>query len=280
MEQKENEMDGLGITDNPELEREARRVFRSLAAKGLFLAPEADGRYALAGTRRAGRLLRVSAPNVDAFRKRGWLEGRGTRPETFALSAEGARWFDRMNALPNPFAAQHQLRAIKLMKTDEGEKLVTFNEAESPLARLRVRGMITSAQHDAGEHLRRDFTLAHLMPRLCADLSAPISSGRGGAKTPPQAEAVLAAKQRFRLAMSAVGPGLSDLLFDVCCHLRGLESIEASNGWPVRSGKVVLQIALDRLAAHYGIVSPMRRSGRIRAWQAPAEKVEAIRLGV
>jgi hypothetical protein len=26
--------------------------------------------------------------------------------------------------------------------------------------------------------------------------------------------------------MRAVGPGLSDLLFDVCCHLRGLEEAE------------------------------------------------------
>jgi hypothetical protein len=273
-------MEGVGITGGYEVEREARRVFRTLAAKGMCLAQEADGRYALVGTRRAGRVLRVAAHHVEEFRKRGWLEGRGTKPETFALSAEGARWFERVNALPNPYAVQHQVRAIKLMKTDEGEQLVTVNEAESPLARLRVRGMIEPAQYDAGERLRRDFTLAHLMPRLCADLSSPISNGRGGAKMMAQAETVIAAKQRFRLAMSAVGPGLSDLLFDVCCHLRGLESIEGSNNWPVRSGKVVLQIALDRLAVHYGLVSPVARSGRIRAWQAPAPKTEAFSLGV
>jgi hypothetical protein len=66
--------------------------------------------------------------------------------------------------------------------------------------------------------------------------------------------------------MSAVGPGLSDMLFDVCCHLKGLESIESVNQWPTRSAKVVLQIALDRLAAHYGIAMRSLARGRVRAW--------------
>jgi len=77
---------------------------------------------------------------------------------------------------------------------------------------------------------------------------------------------VLAAKQRFARALSTVGPGLSDLLFEVCCHLTGLEAMESANGWPRRSGKVVLQIALDRLAAHYGLSLPRR--GRLRSWSA------------
>jgi hypothetical protein len=79
---------------------------------------------------------------------------------------------------------------------------------------------------------------------------------------------MIAAKQRFRLAMSAVGPGLSDLLFDVCCHLKGLESIESTNEWPIRSAKVVLQIALDRLAAHYGMAMCSVPRGRLRVWKA------------
>jgi hypothetical protein len=41
--------------------------------------------------------------------------------------------------------------------------------------------------------------------------------------------------------------------------------VEATNEWPVRSAKVVLQIALDRLAAHYGIATRPSRH-RIRAW--------------
>ncbi|MGF1607500.1 MAG: DUF6456 domain-containing protein [Rhodothalassiaceae bacterium] len=59
------------------------------------------------------------------------------------------------------------------------------------------------------------------------------------------------AKRRFDRAEAAVGPGLADILVRVCCWLEGLEQAEAGLGWPVRSGKVVLAIALDRLADHY-----------------------------
>jgi hypothetical protein len=63
-------------------------------------------------------------------------------------------------------------------------------------------------------------------------------------------------------------PGLSDLLIDVCCYLNGLESIETAQGWPRRSAKVVLQLALDRLAAHYGMRIPSRYRGKVRSWHA------------
>ena len=67
----------------------------------------------------------------------------------------------------------------------------------------------------------------------------------------------------------AVGPGLSDLLFDVCCHLRGLEDAERAKGWPGRSGRVVLAIALDRLADHYGL--RVRGTAKLRGWQMEEE---------
>ena len=77
---------------------------------------------------------------------------------------------------------------------------------------------------------------------------------------------VLAAKgpevQRFSRAMQAVGPDLADLLFDICCHLSTLEHAETRRSWSRRSGRVVLGIALDRLADHYGLrMTAPRRSG-------------------
>jgi hypothetical protein len=56
---------------NHQIEREGRRVLRKLSERGLFLAPETGGQYALAGSRRAGKLMRASAVMVDAFRRRG-----------------------------------------------------------------------------------------------------------------------------------------------------------------------------------------------------------------
>jgi hypothetical protein len=172
-----------------------------------------------------------------------------------------------MNEEENRFAQQHQLRVTRAMMGADGvEKLVTVNDAESPLGRLWHRKVIDAAQFDAGERLRRDFTLAGLAPRMGVDLTQPLlPGGRGQKSEAPLTDMVLAAKQRFSAAMRAVGPGLNDLLFDVCCHLRGLEEAERAKRWPARSAKVVLLIALDRLADHYGL--RVRGRAGLRAWQ-------------
>ncbi len=72
----------------------------------------------------------------------------------------------------------------------------------------------------------------------------------------------------MRRALAAVGPELSGILIDVCCHLKGLEEAERAAGWPQRSGKVVLQLALTRLARHYGIGAPAPSPGaaHVRHW--------------
>lgn len=164
------------------------------------------------------------------------------------------------------FQLQHQVIATrKVIRADGSEEFVTVNIAESPLARLRYRRVIDAVQFDAGERLRRDFTLAGLTPRMGIDLTQPlIRNARGQRAEAPLTDMVLAAKQRFSAAMRAAGPGLNDLLFDVCCHLRGLEEAERAKGWPARSAKVVLAIALDRLADHYGL--RIRGRARLRGW--------------
>jgi len=59
-------------------------------------------------------------------------------------------------------------------------------------------------------------------------------------------------------------------LIDVCCFLKGLEDIARDRILPARSGKVVLQLALDRLARHYGYASHTRgpADAQFRTWLA------------
>ena len=130
---------------------------------------------------------------------------------------------------------------------------VTVNIAESPLSWLRARGMIDARRFEAGERLRADYERAALGPSVTMRWdAAPSAKGRRG---PPDTldptTAGIAAKQRFHQAIAAAGPGLSDILWRVVCAGEALPLAEKGLGWPVRSGKLVLGLALDRVADHY-----------------------------
>lgn len=130
---------------------------------------------------------------------------------------------------------------------------VTVNLAESPLSWLRARGHITARHHDAGEALRRDFELSQLAPRVTMQWDAPPAgkTARGAPEGLSPDEAQIAAKERFSAATAALGPGLEDIAWRVLCAGEGLKAAEGELGWPARSGKLVLTLALDRLADHY-----------------------------
>jgi hypothetical protein len=49
----------------------------------------------------------------------------------------------------------------------------------------------------------------------------------------------------------ALGPDLSDIAWRVICAGESMPVAEREMAWPVRSGKLVLRIALDRLAGFY-----------------------------
>ena len=75
--------------------------------------------------------------------------------------------------------------------------------------------------------------------RLRGDHEAALLEGAGPAQT------------RVDAALAALGPDLADLALRVLCHLEGLETAERRFGWPARSGKLALRLALSRLVEHY-----------------------------
>jgi hypothetical protein len=132
---------------------------------------------------------------------------------------------------------------------------VTVNLTESPLGWLFARGLVTQRQFDAGERLRSDWERAQLSPRVTmAWDAAPVAHGRGGdAGAPDLVGAQIDAKKRFQAAVDAAGPGLADILWRVVCAGEGMRDAETALGWPARAGKLVLTLALDRVAAFYRI---------------------------
>lgn len=132
---------------------------------------------------------------------------------------------------------------------------VTVNVAESPLGWLHSRGLVSLRQFDAGERLRADWERAQLAPRITMTWdAAPISGQRGGsASAPDLSGSQIDAKRRFQAAIDHAGPGLCDILWRVVCSGEGMREAETALGWPARAGKLVLTLALDRVADYYRI---------------------------
>ncbi len=183
-----------------------------------------------------------------AFLAAGWIAGEDPYPMRSAMRGRAGSTARSPAKARSP--PQHQLRPQARGDGCAGDRPSRHRQRGGIAARppAPARPDRDAAQYDAGEKLRRDFTLAQLMPRLGnrpdAALHSPAAAASGWKKT--LSDTVIASKQRFARAMKAAGPGLSDLLFDVCCHLRG----------PRRSGEG------ERLAAAQ---RPRRARHRARA---------------
>ena len=268
------------------LELEARRILRRLCEKGAFLllSSELDN-AAIFKEHVDGSLQRLSVLGravAEEFLLRDWVEGKSDqRVGRYEISTRGRaalkRLLHRAEALKNAegefdqqpaFAGQHAEYVDKSIYEDGKSRRFRVNVAESPLAILARKKnkvgepYLTSRQVAAGERLREDFEVAQIGPRVTQNWDRFLAAATRGQfhemnGASPGAEE---AKVRLNKALTELGDGLADIAFRCCCYLEGLESLEGKFGWSARSGKVVLKIALERLADFYSI--PERKSGR------------------
>lgn len=129
---------------------------------------------------------------------------------------------------------------------------VTVNLAESPLAWLHARGHLSERLFNAGEALRADYERAQLAASVTMRWD-PVRVRTTGDHGLAPSERQIAARQRFDAAIRAAGKGLEDILWRVVCAGEALPEAEKGLGWPARSGKLVLRIALERVAEFYRI---------------------------
>jgi len=269
----------------------AERLLARLAVHGAFLTPSVDGRDAwsigLTGARRlaGGGGVSLGAGAVDGATVRTLLtagaleEEAGAARQRLVLSQAGRARLRRARATAgagdaDPWLAQHAELGHEQRRVDGEMQRVRVNHAESPLAWLRRRrdrsgeAMIDEAAFAAGERLRADMTRAQMTPRVTASWEAPVSAGTGGRLRQEPGDMALAARQRVSRALAAAGDDFAGVLVDVCGFLKGLEQVEKERGWPARSGKLILRMALARLAAHYGLSAAQGpERGRTRAWR-------------
>ncbi|MBA3324435.1 MAG: helix-turn-helix domain-containing protein [Rhodobacteraceae bacterium] len=275
-------LDRSSLDEQPRqrIEREARRILRRLCEKGAFLAvaPTMDKAVVLreVAPGKQNRIAIVDRDVAHAFALQEWIAcEKASKIACYAITVVGRAALkrllteERMARGPqpglaeaaSPFQEQHRFFAEReVTSPDGGARRLRFNLAESPLSVLgRKRdkdglAYLTSELIEAGERLREDFELAQMGPRVTQNWERFLTAGsRGGVQAGRgMAEGPQDARTRVAGAMEALGPGLSDIVFRICCFLEGLETAEKRLGWSARSGKVVLKIALERLAAHYG----------------------------
>ena len=136
--------------------------------------------------------------------------------------------------------------------TRRAVRTVTVNLAESPLSWLHARGHLDDRLFDAGEALRGDYERAQLAPNVTMRWD-PVRVKTTGERGLSPTERQIAARRRFDGAIKAAGRGLEDILWRVVCTGEALPEAEKGLGWPARSGKLVLRIALERVAEFYRI---------------------------
>ncbi len=198
------------------------------------------------------------------------------------ISPEGRAALRRALSGSADIADQHrEIRSVPCdgdVANEIGKRPTTtkVNLSESPLARLAARKkkngqpLLKPEEVRAGERLRADFTFASMMPTVGQGWRTErLTTSSRGSGLKDLNNDVLSARQRVETVLESLEPVLAGVLVDVCCHLKGLEKIEAERGWPARCAKIILQIALSALADRYGerTQAPSRPSD-IRSWSS------------
>ena len=244
------------------VDRIGRRALERLAEPEAFLlvangADKAGVFSRTNGYRRPLNLLPVG--QAADFAARDWVRcvSRTAASSKYALTPVGRAWL--RHAAGEAVEARTEPGTRPMIDGDGKVEAIRVNLAESPITWLaRRKGpdgvpLLSPVEVEAAERLREDFEQAQIGPRVTQDWRSFLTpreapgAGRGPCEGPA------AARQRVTRALDGLGSGLADVALRVCCFLEGLETVESRMGWSARSGKVVLKIALQRLAEHYGL---------------------------
>lgn len=266
------------VQNETEVEKEARRILRRLCEAHTFLlvSPEMD-KAAVFKESVPGRRTRIAVVDreiAQVFALKDWIAGKSSgRVAIYKVTNTGKSALKRLlseerqnrgpsgaySNVASPFQEQHQEMGERFVAEGDGVRKLRYNLSESPLTGLARKKApdgspyLTPAHLSAGERLREDFELAQMGPRVAQNwdsfLTSSIQTGPSGSGE--GSDGASRARDRVSAALKALGPGLADVAFRCCCFLEGLETAEKRLGWSARAGKVVLRIALQRLAEHY-----------------------------
>lgn len=255
--------------DDVALKHESKVILQELSNEGSVLAFAKDMEKAVVvrempdgSTRRSAIVDRCVA---QAMALQDWISCNAPgRISRYQITPTGRTELARLMALDSNSATGLAGASTTTVGDTEdighqaSQKRVRFTTQENPiavLARRRDKGgqpFLKPELVAASERLREDFELSQIGTAITQNwdrfLTAGTYNGRSGANSSARSHD---AHQRFTNALESLGEGLSEIALRCCCHQEGMVTIEKRLGWPARSGKVVLRIALIKLREHY-----------------------------
>lgn len=236
--------------------RDAKKLLKRLSNKNAFLKKK-EASFEL-WHKQSKKPLEVVGENLGKKLFAAALLKKN-QDDHLVLSDAGLHFLRRQvlaeNHLPDAFRRQHFLTEQHRTYKNEPYEV---NIQENPLFWLSARRgrdgkpIISLLDLAAGERLQEDFFNSTAKAKMTIDLSQPyIGKQARGFDGAPMSDRAMAARSRMQAALKTLGPGLADIALEVCCYQQGLEKAERHLGWPKRTGKIVLQIALQRLARFY-----------------------------
>ena len=185
-----------------------------------------------------------------------------TSEQAVVVTDAGRAYVRRALSDPDGFQEQHRTYVETKIDEAKGRKAVhRRNATENVLLWLHSRmnkdgsRFISETELKAGERFASDYRLAQLVSgtfsRWAGDQNGgPARHHSGDHMT--MTDKMVAARRRIDEVHQCLGRELGSVVVDVCCFDVGLADLEKKRNWPARSAKLVLKIALNRLAQHYG----------------------------
>ena len=262
--------DAVLVFDKHRLRTDGIRILRRLCETGALLAVAAEMDKAVvirdAGSATPTRTAVLETALAQAMALKGWIApGNTGRIVRYHITGPGRAALARfLKADEKTKGKQAEAAPLPPIPQDNdaprarAHRRMRYCLVDSPLialARRRDRdgsAFLSDTLVHAGERLREDFELAQMDTAVTQNWEGFLTAGTSkGHRSSGQTDAPSEARARVAAALAALGPGLSEIALHCCCYLEGLETTEKRLGWSARSGKIVLRIALMRLARYY-----------------------------
>lgn len=275
-----------------ELEREARIILQTMLKRRHFIKKLPFNEMALYDeqTQPARFVKKLPLMLIDFMQNNGWLE---CKQDIYRHTDVGQNWLTEFICfvdLDQENTAKRQVHKT-IAQNSQSRQMgasdfanVASQHAEqhssadlAPLFKLynRQRNMahkyLSETHLRAGQKLFDQFVKANLRPNVTMNwenLQSVKQSHHTGNKDMGFSETTYIARRELYESLSHVGQEFSAILVEICLFGNGLEATEKAMNWPARSAKLLLTMALDRLAEYYQLAPNLAVGNKYLAWLA------------